>query len=142
METYSFEDCILNLAFPRGSMVLTGKGIGDMTVQMAQERSVMEAAADGNVMISKVAGNHGSLSLNIQQTSDAHKFLLQQFNALVAGPPSIWAQGAGILRCLSDSTTHTFAGMCFQKLGDKPYQKQGQNVQWVILCGDIQSVPF
>ena len=97
---------------------------------------------DGNVMISKVAGNHGSLSLNIQQTSDAHKFLLQQFNALVAGPPSIWAQGAGILRCLSDSTTHTFAGMCFQKLGDKPYQKQGQNVQWVILCGDIQSVPF
>ena len=142
METYSFEDCILNLAFPGGSMVLTGKGLGDMTVQMAQERSVMEAAADGNVMISKVAGNHGSLSLNIQQTSDAHKFLLQQFNALVAGPPSIWAQGAGILRCLSDSTTHTFAGMCFQKLGDKPYQKQGQNVQWIILCGDIQSVPF
>lgn len=142
METYSFQDCILNLAFPAASMVITGKGVGEVSVSMSQERSAIEAAADGNVMISKIAGNHGVLTLALQQTSDAHKFLLQQYNALVNRPPSIWAQAAGIMRCLSDNTTHTFSGMCFQKLGDKGYQKQGQNVQWVLLCGDIQSVPF
>lgn len=142
METYSFLDCILNLAFPSGAMSITGKGIGDMTISMAQERSIMEAAADGNVMISKVAGNHGSISINVQQTSDAHKFLLAMYNALIIAPPAVWAQGAGLLRSISDATTHTFSGLCFQKLPDKPYSKQGSLVTWVLLAGDIQQLPF
>lgn len=141
-ETYSFLDCILNIAFSGGAMTITGAGIGDMTITMAQERSAMEAAADGNVMISKIAGNHGSLTLNIQQTSSAHKFLLQQYNALIIAPPALWAQGAGVLRSLSDSTSHTLTGVCFQKLGDKGYEKQGKMVQWTLLVADIQSLPF
>lgn len=142
MNTYSFLDCVLNLVFPGGGAVLTGAGLGDVTVSMAQDRSAIDAAADGAIMISKIAGNHGTLTLNIQQVSDAHKFLLQQYNALIAKPPSLWAQGAGIMRCLSDNTQHHFTGVCFQKLGDKGYEKQGKNVQWVLLCGDIESLPF
>ena len=68
MNTYSFLDCILSLAFPGGTMTITGKGIGDVSVAMAQERSAMESSADGNIMISKIAGNHGSLDFNVQQT--------------------------------------------------------------------------
>jgi hypothetical protein len=142
MNTYSFLDCILNVAFPGGTMTITGKGIGDISINMAQERSMIEAAADGNVVISKIAGNHGSLTINLQQTSDAHKFFLAQYNALIIAPPSLWAQGAGLMRCLSDGTSHTFTGLCFQKLGDKGYEKQSKMVSWVLLAGDIQSVPF
>lgn len=142
METYSFLDCIVSLTFPTGAMTITGSGIGDITVSMDQERSVMEASADGSIMVSKIAGNHGKLTITVQQTSAAHKFLLQMYNALIIGAPSLWAQGAGLMRSLSDVTSHTFTGICFQKLGDKPYQKQGQMVSWVLLCGDIQSVPF
>lgn len=143
MNTYSFLDCILNLVFPPSfTMAITGAGIGDMTVSMAQERAMMEAAADGVIMVSKIAGNHGQIVINVQQTSDAHKFLLSAYNALIIAPPALWAQGAGILRSLSDSTSHTFTGMCFQKLGDKGYEKQGKMVTWTILCGDIQTVPF
>lgn len=142
METYSFLDCILNIAFPSGTMSITGKGIGDMTISMTQERSIIEAAADGNVMISKVAGNHGVLTINVQQTSDAHKFLLGMYNALIIAPPAVWAQGAALMRSISDNTTHTFTGLCFQKLPDKPYSKQGAMVTWVLLAGDIQQLPF
>lgn len=142
MNTYSFLDCILNLAFPDGALTITGKGIGEVTVAMAQERSAMESAADGSIMISKIAGNQGSITVQIQQTSDAHKFLLAMYNALVIAPPALWAQGAGLMRCLSDQSTHILTGMCFQKLGDKPYGKQGAMVSWVLLCGDIQSTPF
>jgi len=143
METYSFLDCVLNLTFatPAGGYTLTGKGLGDVTVNMAQDRSVIETANDGNPMVSKIPGNNGSLVINVQQTSAAHKFLLQSYNALIVGAPAIWAQGAGILRSLSDSTSHTFSGVCFQKLGDKAYKKQGDMVQWVLLCGDIQTLP-
>ena len=141
-ETYSFLDCILNLSFPTGTMSITGSGIGDMAVSMSQERSTIETSADGNPMISKIAGNNGVLTVNVQQTSDAHKFLLAMYNALIIAPPALWAQGAGILRSISDGTTHTFSGICFQKLGDKAYGKQGAMVSWTLLCGDIQSVPF
>lgn len=142
METYSFSDCTLNLAFPTGESVLTGKGLGDVAVIMDQERSSIDVSNDGNPMISKIAGNNGRLNINVQQTSAAHKFLLAQYNALIAAAPSLWAQAAGILRSLSDGTTHTFTGMCFLKLGDKGYAKQGQMVSWTLLCGDIQSMPF
>jgi hypothetical protein len=64
------------------------------------------------------------------------------YNALIIGPPTLWAQAAGLMRCLSDGTSHTFTGMCFSKLGDKGYDKQGKMISWTLLCGDIQSVPF
>jgi len=111
METYSFLDCVLNLAFATGAYTITGKGIGKVTVSMTQERTAIDAAADGNIMISKIAGNHGTLTLELQQTSDAHKFMLGMYNALVIAPPSLWAQGVGLLRCTSDSTSHSFTGL-------------------------------
>ena len=141
-ETYSFLDCILSLAFASGGMTITGKGIGDVTVAMPQDRTAMEPSADGNIMVSKIAGNQGLLTINVQQTSAAHKFLLAMYNALIIAPPSLWAQGAGLMRSLSDSTSHTFTGVAFQKLGDKGYDKQGKMVTWVLMCADIQSVPF
>ena len=109
---------------------------------MTHTASSAEAAADGTIMVSKIAGNHGRLTINVQQTSSANKFLLGMYNALVLSPPSLWAQAAGIARCLSDNTSHSFTGVCFQKLGDKGYEKQGKMVTWVLLCADIQSVPF
>ena len=142
MNTYSFLDCILTLAFPTETMTITGKGIGSLTIGMAQERSAIEVAADGAVMISKIAGNNGNISLNILQTSEGHKFLLAMYNALIIAPPALWAQAAGLMRCLSDGTSHTFTGICFSKLGDKGYGKQGAMVTWNLLVGDIQSVPF
>ena len=142
METYSFLDCILNLAFPTGAMTITGKGIGNFSVSMAQERSAMQAAADGTVVVSKIAGNQGQLTINVQQVSDAHKFLLAMYNALIVAPPSLWAQAAGIARCTSNNTSYTFTGVCFQKLPDMSYEAQQQNISWVLLCGDIQQVPF
>lgn len=142
METYSFLDTILNIAFPSGAMSITGKGVGNITVTMSQERSAIDRAADGNIMISKIAGNDGVLNISVQQTSDAHKFLLAMYNALIVAPPSLWAQGAGILRSISDNTTMSFAGLCFQKLPDKPYDMQGAKITWTLLAGDIQQMPF
>ena len=142
METYSFLDTILNVVFPFGAMSITGKGVGNITVSMSQQRSAIDRAADGNIMISKIAGNDGVLTLSIQQTSDAHKFLLAMYNALIIAPPSAWAQGAAILRAISDNTTMTFTGLCFQKLPDKPYDMQGAKITWTLLAGDVQQMPF
>ena len=38
-----------------------------------------------------------------------------------------------------DGSVHVVSGAGFVKLGDKVYQKQGQNVTWSWACADIQN---
>jgi hypothetical protein len=107
---------------------------------MAQEKTAHDLAADGSVMVSKLAGDNGSISISTQQTSALHKWLLQWFNALKVGPTSIWAATGMFLRNTADGTSHVIIGVSPQKIPDKPYQAQGQHVTWVLMAADIQSV--
>jgi hypothetical protein len=140
METYSFADCILVLTFPSGGGVISGAGIGDVTIAMAQDRTAMAPAADGNIMISKIAGNHGTVTLNIQQTSPAHLLLLGLYNAQVISPALLWAGGTGLFRDVVGTKTYNFVGLCFQKRGDHGYGAQGAMVTWPFMVADIQAV--
>jgi hypothetical protein len=139
--TYSFLDLSGVIAHPLGgTMNFTGLGTGQVTVSMAQERSAIETAADGSVMISKLAGNNGSIQIQCQQTSFVHKFLLELYNKLIIAGPDQWAQAAVLLRNISDGTSHVATGVCFSKIPDKLYTRQGQMITWSLLAGDIQSV--
>ena len=52
MGTYSFTDCSLILNHPSlGILTLTGKGLGSVGINMTGDRTTMEPAADGRVLI-------------------------------------------------------------------------------------------
>ena len=139
--TYSFLDLAGAIAHPTfGAYLFTGAGVGEVNVTMATERTAHDTAADGSVMISKIAGNSGQISIQAQQTSDLHKWLLDWYNYLVVAPVSAWGQTAATLRNASDGTSHTASGISPQKVPDKPYQAQGQKVTWVLMCADVQSI--
>lgn len=140
--TYSFTDLAGAIASPNGAFVFTGQGVGEVTVSMATERTAHDVAADGSVMVSKIAGNNGSVSISVQQTSDLHKWLLAWFNYLVSAPTDQWAQTSMLLRNTSDGTSHAITGVSPQKIPDKPYQAQAQRVSWVLMAADIVSVPM
>jgi hypothetical protein len=138
---YSFLDLSGVISHPTGgTFSFTGEGVGQVTVTMSSERSAIDVAADGSVMISKMAGNNGTLSIQAQQSSVLHKYLLTMYNKLIFAAPLEWAQAAALLRNVTDGTSHILTGVCFQKLPDKPYGKQGQMVTWTLLAGDIQSM--
>ena len=139
--TYSFLDLSGAIAHPGvGAYTFTGEGIGSVVVAMATDKTVHDVAADGSVMISKIAGNNGSISVSCQQTSNIHKWLMAWYNYLMIADTDEWAQMSILLRNTSDGTSHIASGVSPSKVPDKSYQAKGQMVQWLLMAADIQSV--
>jgi hypothetical protein len=107
---------------------------------MTTDKSAHDIAADGTIMVSKIAGLSGTVVINAQQTSAVHKFLLTAFNALYLAPTESWAEMTAFLRNTSDGTSHVLTWMSFGKVPDKPYQANGQQVAWTLWAADIQSL--
>lgn len=139
--TYSFSDLAGAIGHPSaGAYTFTGEGAGSVTITKAQDDSAIDVAADGTVMISKLAGHNGVITVVCQQTSTIHKFLLDLYNYLkTVAPTQEWAQITGLFRNTADGTFHEATGICFQKKADIPYQAQGQNVTWNFLAAYIFS---
>lgn len=137
--TYSFEDVTMTISHPAiGQYVATGAGIGSISTTMATERTTHETAADGSVMVSKIKGRSGSHAVAVQQTSYLNRWLVKLYNYLETASADQWAEIAIVIRSpiLQDLITST--GVSFQKLPDRPYQAQGQQVTWQLMAADIQ----
>jgi hypothetical protein len=138
---YSFLDLSGALVHPSfGAFQFTGESVGQLDVAMKTERTVHSIAADGTVMISKVAGNDGTVTIHCQQTSLLNKYLVGLYNYLIAAETSEWAQITAFFRNAADGTSHVVSGASFGKLPDKSYKSQGEMVIWIIMCADIQTL--
>lgn len=140
--TYSFSDITATISHPSyGSYSLQGEGIGDMTISKTTDRSAHDVAADGHIMVSKIAGNNGSVNINAQQTSGLHNFLQGLFNYCWGAPTDEWAQISMSVTAPKMSKTYYCTGGSFTKEPDEPFQSQGQRVSWNLLFADIQRLP-
>jgi len=136
---YSFDDTSVTFSHAAvGQYVASGKGIGSLGVSMATDRSVQDVAADGSVMTSKIKGRNGTLSVSAQQTSDLHKWLLKLYNYLETAPTNQWAGITIVVRSPSMQDKVTATGVAFQKIPDRQWQAQGQQLMWTLLAADIQ----
>nr|DAV21116.1 MAG TPA: Protein of unknown function (DUF3277) [Caudoviricetes sp.] len=141
--TYSFTDLAGSISHPTfGAYLFDGTGIGSVTISKATDRTAHDVAADGSVMVSKIAGNNGTLTIECQQTSAIHKWLLAWFNVLWQLPTSEWASTSITLRNSATGTRHIISGVSPQKEPDTPYQSQGQRVTWNLMCAEITNLPI
>lgn len=139
--TYSFLDLVGALADPDlGAYVFTGQGVGTVTVALDTERTEHNVAGDGVIMVSKIAGRNGKITITAQQTSDLHKWLLKAANAKYISETAKWATMSATLRNTCDGTSHIVTGISFGKNPDKQYQAAGQMVSWVLWAADIVSL--
>ena len=139
--TYSFLDLSGALVHPSlGAYIFTGQGVGQVTVSMDTERTAHNVGADGTVMVSKMAGHNGKVTIQCQQTSNVHKWLTAAENAVYIADTDQWASMTATLRNTSDGTTHIITGMSFGKVPDKVYQAEGQMVTWTLWAANIQSL--
>lgn len=137
---YSFTDAVGSMSHPTcGDYIFTGQGTGSVTFSKATERTTHDVAADGSVMVSKVAGNNGTVTIEVQQTSPLHKWLQKWFNKLVLLPASEWAATTLLLKNTTTGGSHKCTGVSPQKEGDVPYQAHGGRVTWVLMAADIQN---
>lgn len=139
--TYSFLDLSGSLSHSElGNYIFTGQGVGSVGITMTTEKTDQSVAADGVVMTSKIAGFNGQLSIECQQTSALHKWLLKSSAKLYDLPTSDWATMSATLRNLSDGTSHIISGIAFGKHPDKAYADKGAMVKWTLYAADIKSI--
>lgn len=140
--TYSFDNVTANLNFAGVIPIeVTGKGAGSIDINMATEKTAHDVAADGAVMISKIPGNNGTISISIQQSSPTHKLLLLWYNYLLAASATQWASNSITIRDNVTGVSIIATGVSPQKRADKSYQAQGQRVNWNFMAADIVELP-
>lgn len=136
--TYSFEDVTCSFQHPGvGAASSTGSGIGSISIAMANDKTVHDVASDGRVMISKMAGKNGTISITMQQVSELHKYLLRWYNYIDIANPSEFAKMVVSIKSNNLGDTTTCTGVSPQKLADRPYQAQGQQVTWNLMSAEI-----
>jgi hypothetical protein len=137
--TYSFTDTIVTFSHQGwGQITANGAGLGNIAVAMTTDRTSHDVAADGSVMVSKIAGRNGTIAINVQQTSVVGKQLTKLFNYLVAASAEVWAQLVVTINNSRTGDLITATGVSPQKQADKQFQAQGQQITWNFMAADIQ----
>lgn len=143
--TYSFKDLTGAFAHPTAGVFTFGGeiGMGQVVITMATEKTMHDVAADGTVQVSAVAGDNGTVAIEVQQTSSFHKFLMTWFNtvknALNNDDVTNWTGASILLRSSLDGTSHLCTGISPQNIPAKTYAKQGGNITWTLMAADIQN---
>jgi len=133
--TYSFADLSGAIAHPAvGSFSFQGQGVGSITISPQNEKTVHSRAADGSIMVTKVAGSNATVSIVVQQTSALDAFLQDAFTMLDGMTADQWALWSATFRNPTTQRTSTLTGMSFQKEPDQPNAAQGQDRTWVFLA--------
>lgn len=136
--TYSFADVSLILSHPAvGQFTFTGEGVGSCSVSRSNDVTQHDLAADGSVMVSKILAKNGTLTINIQQTSEGHKFLKRWVSYINNAATSEWARASAVLRNPALGETISMNGVSPQKRADVSYQSAGQQVAWSLMCAEI-----
>lgn len=137
--TYSFADVSTVVSHPSfGQFIATGEGIGSITTEMTTDRTIHDVASDGTVMVTKVKGRNGTVSIAVQQTSSFHQWLLRLYNYLEASATNQWAGVTVIVRTPGMRELETCTGVSFGKLPSNPRQAEGQKLTWSLMAADIQ----
>lgn len=138
--TYSFVDVSVAISHPSvGKYLADGEGIGTINIARSNDVSAHDVAGDGSVMVSKIRVRNGSITFAIQQTSAFARWLTKWYNYLEAASTSEWADTKITVRAPKMGELTTLIGVSPQKFADKPYQANGQNVNWTLLAADIQT---
>ena len=143
--TYSLLDVIFTFFHPlAGTFTANGnQGVGRIVITYSNDRTQMDLAGDGAVMISAKPGRMGNIAIEIQQTSRLHAFLLAWFNVLdtqmLQGDVSTWAAATVEVRSITTGRFHVLQGVAPQKVTDQTYEANGQNFTWNLPSADVQT---
>lgn len=138
--TYSFADYNFSIVSPIGTYSVQGNGVGSATVTMATTKSVHSVGADGSVMTSKIAGDNGTVAIQVQQTSGLNTFMTKLYNTLKASPSSVWTSTQFLITNSVQKEVCTCIGCSPENLPEKPMQAEGQLITWTWLAQNIQQI--
>lgn len=136
--TYSFKNVTVVIEHPSiGSMSTEGDGVGSISIAMSNDKSSHNLAADGTVMISKIAGSNGTVAIAVQQVSQSNEYLKKLYNYCEANEDSSFAATTIRITDKNANDIYTCTGVTPQKLADAKYAAQGDLRTWNMLAAEI-----
>lgn len=136
--TYSFEDISCVVSHPSvGQHVVSGSGAKSIAISRTNDMTSHDMAADGSVMVSKMASPNGTCTITAQQTSPLHKFLVGLANYVKTAPSDEFADTNIVIRAPQMGLKHTLSGVSIQKQPDTTYEAAGGTIAWVLMAAKI-----
>lgn len=140
-KVYGFENITASISHPScGAMSTKNTGVGSIGISMLTERTTHDIAADGSIFLLKVEGNNGIISINLQQTSELHRWLLQLagYVMMTSTDPAVWGEINMSIQDDNMNTAFSCTGGSLIKIPDLNFGAQGQMVNWIIYFCDIK----
>lgn len=138
MIQYSFQDVVATFSHPLvGQYTANGAGVGEISITMATDKTVHDVAADGNVMVSKVLGDNGTVAVQVQQTSSLQYWLMNAYNAIKTATSDQWALMSIRIQSIAMQDLHNCTGVSFQQIAERLYQADGQKLTWNLMAASI-----
>ena len=135
---YSFEECTVTFKHPTyGVYSAYGSGLGEFTIQYAENVVDHQVSADLSIVVSKHAIKNGSITFNILQASDFNDWLKGWANHIENGPIENFAMTDITIKNRTTGDTYYCSGCTHQKIADQQFQSSAQNRTWNILAANI-----
>lgn len=136
--TYSFQDISCVISHPAvGQHIVTGSGAKTIAISRTNDMTSHDLAADGSVMISKMASPNGTVTVTAQQTSDLHNYLVKLANYVKTAPSDEFASATIVIRSPEMQRQHTCRGVSIQKQPDQTYEASGGTIAWGLMAAKI-----
>lgn len=142
MTAYSFMSCTATLTGPGGEIDLGyGAGVADegITITRAEDANTMQTGADGSVMHSLHAAQHGIVTVRLLKTSPTNALLMALYNYQRSSPAN-WGQNNIVVRDSVRGDGTSALTCAFKKVPDLSYAKDGNLLEWSFDAGQIDSV--
>lgn len=138
--TYGFEKVIATIQHPLvGQLVITGTGVGSISTAYMDNNVESDVAADSNTMVSKVRSHRGTITIELQQTSPANKWLHNLANVLDnASPDQFLGTSIRVAENFENGILSSAASAAIQKRPDGKDESNGGRVTWVFFTPDLE----
>ncbi len=139
---YSFKDLSGIISHPlTGSYSFTGGGIGQILITTNGDETEQEISTDGDILISRIPFSGGRLSIQCQQNSTLHSWLLSTYFEIKDEDSKQWARMAAILRNIQNNLQREFKGISFTKIPDESFLAEGSMINWVLSFAEYSVGP-
>lgn len=120
-----------------GQCVLSSQGLGKISITHAGDLSSHTATADGYVVVNRLRGSHGMITLEVPQNSSADEFLRRWARYLKNAQSWLFALTALNIVDQMGGFTIYCEGVTPQKIPDRVYDQTSGNVSWTLLAASI-----
>ena len=121
-----------------GRMLLSGHGLGKITIAYAGDISSHTPTADGYVVVNKLRNSHGLITVEVPQNSEAAGYLRRWADYLKDCDTYLFALTALNIVDPAGGFTVYCEGVTPQKKPDRIYDQTSSNMSWVLLAASIK----